>query len=294
VRRKFDAPLREVSGICLRRGKDCLLSLIAVGDRAAELAWTELPNGDNDWTPEWRTADLAKLPGSELPIENPQLEAVCADGAGRVLLLQESPPRAELIDPEAGRVVATIDLIVEGGDKLAESWAHPHGSRGEGVVLLAGGHLLVAKEKEPTALIEFGPQGAKSQGLAMGGALADGAEWPIEPGKHRFVALAVWSPEKDLKKACTDFSDLEIGPDGRLYLLSDQSESIAQIDELSPGGGKANMTAVWRLKDVKGKPEGLAFAANGCAIVALDKSKSKNNLVLLEPAIAATRVAIRQ
>jgi hypothetical protein len=33
-------------------------------------------------------------------------------------------------------------------------------------------------------------------------------------------------------------------------------------------------------------PRACRFAADGCAIVALDKRKRRNNLVLLEPAIA--------
>jgi hypothetical protein len=39
VRRVVDVPLREVSGICLRRGRNGGTSLIAVGDRAAKIAW---------------------------------------------------------------------------------------------------------------------------------------------------------------------------------------------------------------------------------------------------------------
>jgi hypothetical protein len=227
------------------------------------------------------------MAGSALPKKDTQIEAVCADGAGRVLLLQESPARAELVDLDAMRVVASIELMVEGRDDLAEAWNDPDGSRGEGAVLLGGGHLLVAKEKRPAVLIEFGPAGARSQGLSQGGALADGAAWPIEPGSHRYVPLAVWTPDKSLRKCCDDFSDLEIGPDGRLYLLSDQSATIARIDDLPPGGGTASLTASWRLDDLDAKPEGLAFAADGRAAVALDKRKQRNNLVLLEPAIAS-------
>ena len=37
--------------------------------------------------------DIAKLAGSMLPKVDSQIEAVCADGLGRVLLLQETPPR---------------------------------------------------------------------------------------------------------------------------------------------------------------------------------------------------------
>jgi hypothetical protein len=89
-----------------------------------------------------------------------------------------------------------------------------------------------------------------------------------------------------LTETCVDFSDLEIGPDGSLYLLSDQSGTIARLDDLSAAGGTAGLTAAWRLKDLKGKPEGLAFAPDGRAIVALDKRKPRRNLVLLKPAIA--------
>jgi hypothetical protein len=287
VRHTFDAPLREVSGICLRRDEHDRAALVAVGDRAAKIAWVRLPEDDAMWTPQWRTADISQLKGSEIPADDPQLEAICADGAGRVLLLQEWPPRAELIDPDQRRVIASIRLEVDNDDELAESWADEDSSHGEGVIMLPGGHLLIAKEKDPPAFIEFGPRGGRSQGLGSGGALADGAAWPIEPGKHRFTALAVWQPDKKLSKACKDFSDIDVGPDGCLYLLSDQSASIARIDDLLAGGGQAGVTQVWRLPDVDGKPEGLSFAGDGSAIVALDRSKPTNNLLLLEPTIAA-------
>ena len=42
-------------------------------------------------------------------------EAVCADGLGRVLLLQEAPPRVELIDPKAlwARLINQLAIVVE-------------------------------------------------------------------------------------------------------------------------------------------------------------------------------------
>jgi hypothetical protein len=262
------------------------MALVGVGDRAAKVAWTDYPETD-EWSPEWHAADLSSVTGSNVSAEDPQLEAVCADGAGRVLLLQESPPRAEFVDPEAHCVVASISLVIEGDSKLARSWSDPHCSHGEGAVLLAGGHLLVAKEKHPNVFVEFGPQGSRSTGFAPGSALDEGAAWPIEAGRHRFVALAVWAPNKSLDKVCTDFSDLEIGPDGRLYVLSDQSAAIAQLDTLRPGGGEASLTASWTLDDLDGKPEGLTFAPTGQAIVAMDKRGKSNNLFVLEPAIAS-------
>jgi hypothetical protein len=259
---------------------------VAIGDRVAVAAWFVQP-GDDLASLDWHTADVAGIEGTCMPEDNPQIEAVCADVAGRVLLLQESPPRAELIDPTTRRVVASITLEVPGDDDLARSWADPAGSRGEGVVFLPGGRLLVAKEKDPAALIEFGPAGAQPAGLGRGGALPAGLAWEIEPGDHRFVALAAWMPDKALRRACADFSDLEVGPDGHLYLLSDKSDSIARLADLRAPGGEAAALATWQLGDLDGKPEGLAFTPNGRAMVALDTRKARHNLLLLEPPIAA-------
>lgn len=285
VSRVVDVPLHEVSGICSHRSRNGGRSLIAVGDRAAKIAWFALPGSDDDQI-DWHTSNIAKLSGSMLPQDDPQIEAVCADGLGRVLLLQETPPRVELIDSKALKVVASIELAVEGSSEIAQAWSDPEGSRGEGMALLPGGHLLIAKEKKPAAFIEFGPPHSESRGLVRGGALADGERWPIKKGRHRFVALASWLPDKTLAKTCADFSDLEIGPDGCLYLLSDKSSTIARLDDLPPGGGVAALVDAWRLGDLDGKPEGLAFTAQGCAVVGLDTRKPRRNLVLLEPAVA--------
>ena len=289
VRRVVDVPLREVSGICLRRGRNGRMFLIAVGDRVAKIAWFSQPRSDEGGI-DWHTSNIAKLSGSMLPKQDSQIEAVCADGLGRVLLLQETPPRVELIHPEALKVVASIDLTMEGRGEIARAWSDPRGSRGEGMVLLPGGHLLVATEKKPAAFIEFGPPHSRSRRLVRGGALADGERWPIKKGHHhRFVALAIWLPDKILAKTCADFSDLEIGPDGCLYLLSDKSSTIARLDDLPAGGGTAALLDAWRLGDLDGKPEGLAFTVQGRAIVGLDTRKPRRNLVLLEPPVAPPR-----
>src|SRR5215471_3160953 len=111
VRRVVDVPLREVSGICLHRSRNGRKFLIAVGDRVAKVAWFSQPRSDGGRI-DWHTSNIAKLSGSMLPKRDSQIEAVCADGVGRVLLLQETPPRVELIDPKALKVVASIEFSV--------------------------------------------------------------------------------------------------------------------------------------------------------------------------------------
>ena len=132
VRRVVDVPLREVSGICLRRSRGGRMSLIAVGDQVAKIAWFSQPSSDEGRI-DWHTINIAKLSGSMFPRHDPQIEAICADGVGRVFLLQEAPPRIELIDPKASKVVASIDLAVEGRHEIARAWSGPKGSRCEGM-----------------------------------------------------------------------------------------------------------------------------------------------------------------
>ncbi len=285
VLRTEDVPLQEVSGVCLRREFGGDMALVAFGDRTSIAAWVELPSDDRG-TYIWKTVDLADVEGSRIPRDDPQVEAVCADGAGRILILQESPPRVELLDWAAHRVATRIALDIPAGHPLHDSWVDVESSQGEGAAFMNNGHLLIAKEKDPAAFIEFGPAGAGPTGFDEDSALAGGAPWPIDAGDHVFVPLAAWMPTAKLLRACEDFSDLEVGPDRRLYLLSDKSATIARIATLSPDDDRARAEEVWELPTLDGKPEGLALTRNGRAIVALDTKKAKENLVLLEPPIA--------
>jgi len=285
VLRTEDVPLEEVSGVCLRREAGGDMALVAFGDRTSLAAWVELPDDDRG-AYRWETVDLADVEGSLIPRDDPQVEAVCADGAGRILILQESPPRVELLDWKARRVVTRISLDIPVDHPLHDSWVDSDGSQGEGAAVMRNGHVLIAKEKDPAAFIEFGPEGDKPSGFGPDDALAGGARWPTDEGDRVFVPLAAWNPSVKMQANCEDFSDLEVGPDRRLYLLSDKSQSIARVGALVPGDAVARADEIWKLPALDGKPEGLALTRNGRAIVALDTKLAKENLVLLEPPIA--------
>jgi len=124
VCRVVDVPLHEVSGICLRRSRTGRMSLVAVGHRASKIAWFSLPRSDKGRI-DWHTSDSSKLSGSMLPEDDPQTEAVCADGLGRILLFQETPRRVEFMDPKASKMIASIER------RNCGAWSDPKGSRGE-------------------------------------------------------------------------------------------------------------------------------------------------------------------
>lgn len=280
-----DVPLREVSGACRGRDASGMLTLVAVGDASTLVAQASLP-ADGRGELVWETGDLADVSGTRLPRRDGQIEACCVDGAGRLLLLREAPPRAELIDLSTRTTFATFVLEIPSSHELAKAWRDANGSGAEGAVLLRNGHLLVAKEKDPLALVEFGPRGESASGFGADTVLKLGTPWPVAAGAQAFVPLATWLPDERLAGACDDFSDLEVGPDDRLYVLSDQSAAIARLAELPRGGGAARAEAVWRLARVDGKPEGLTFMPDGTAVVTLDTPKAKRNLITLGPPIA--------
>ena len=171
VLRTEDVPLQEVSGVCLRREAGGDMAMVAFGDRTSIAAWVELPS-DDAGAYVWKTVDLADVKGSLIPRDDPQVEAVCADGAGRILILQESPPRVELLDWAARTVATRIALEIPEGHPLHDSWVDAESSQGEGAAFMQNGHLLIAKEKDPAAFIEFGPAGDEPSGFGPDSALA--------------------------------------------------------------------------------------------------------------------------
>src|SRR5215204_1693327 len=166
VLRTEDVPLQEVSGVCLRREAGGDMAIVAFGDRTSVAAWVELPSDDRGKY-RWKTVDMADAHGSLIAGDNSQVEALCADGAGRILILQEWPPRLELLDWAAHRVVTRVTLSIPVEHPLHGPWFDPEGSQGEGAAFMKNGHLLIAKEKDPAAFIEFGPKGEAATGFGL-------------------------------------------------------------------------------------------------------------------------------
>ena len=265
VRDVADVPLREVSGLSVH-GVD----LLAVGDHDPVVFSAPL----GEWPPRWRGIDLA---GLSLPDGGTQFEAVASAGEHSVLVLQEQPARVLHLDLSASRLLGELNLDVPEGHPLRESWLGDRSSRGEALILTDRGHLIVMKEKNPAAILEFGPAGDAPVGWRRGGPTVA----PVS-GDVPMTVLATWWPGGELARWLPDISDATIGPDGRLYLLSDQGSCIARMqDALDPGGGTADAADIWRIAGSPGKAEGLAILDDGTPIVALDTTSAQRNLLRL-------------
>lgn len=268
-----DIPLREVSGLALGRQV-----LLAVGDHDPALFTAPL----EPFPLRWEAIDLA---GLDLPGGGVQFEAVEPVGDGTVLILQEQPARVLRIDPVGRSLVGTVMLEVPDGHRVHQSWIGDRSSRGESLILTDRGHLLVVKEKDPSVILEFGPAGDAAVGWQRGGPVA-----APPSGEVTFTVLATWWLDDALTAQLPDISDATVGPDGCLYLLSDQGAAIARLpDRLDSQGGTVGAVASWRIAGRPENPEGLVILPDGTPLVALDTKSAKRNLLRLERLELAAR-----
>jgi hypothetical protein len=155
-------------------------------------------------------------------------------------------------------------------------------------VLLRDGHLRVVKEKDPAALVEFGPAGRAPRGFGPGRWLGPDEAWAVGEGEVDLVALAAWYPAGEVIRACPDLSDAAVGPAG-LVVLSDRGSSFAVVGAHDPAPepfeGQFTADLVVRVTGLEDKPEGVVVLPDGDVLIACDiRRGSDPNLYLVQRA----------
>jgi SdiA-regulated len=281
---------KELSGVARWRGALCSEPncIAAIGDGSHSVVTAQLVRGDSGFqamSP--NQADAARVSKGEAS----QWEAITSDTLGRVYVLSERERRVLVFDKDLQRVLTTIQLNVSEDRELGDGGDVPAGIGGssaaaaqsgcEGIVLLANNHLLVAFEKEPMVLVEFGPSRDKPVGLKVPNTQDVPRDF-VAGDTLQYEALRYWQPDKGAKKALQDISDLAVY-DGEIYVLSDQSKVIARLKEAKNHHGQFGVSDIWKLSDLQGKPEGLAFLDDGSPIVVVDsKNEDEENLFVFE------------
>ena len=136
--------------------------------------------------------------------------------------------------------------------------------------------MLVGRQKD-VYLIEFGPHGAAPLGVSADTVLP--ADAAFELGAGELVPLAWW-PIDALKSA----NDLALGGDGRVYVISSKTSTIARLPARLEPGGDATPDQLWTLAgtlppgDPEPQPEGLVLVGE-CPLVAFDTKFAGDNLL---------------
>jgi len=281
---RIDLPVVEASGVAVRHTERGTVVLV-VGDRTAEVgACLVGTDGELD---DWTTIDLAALPGWPSPSGDSQFEAIAADGGSLVAVMREDPPVVLVADTATRELCAEIRLTAPVGSVLDGQWDDAS-SRGEGLVFLRDGRLLVAQEKRPRALIEFGPVGAEAQGLSSADLLGPDESWEAPSGPVEFVPLSMWKLKSAAKKALGDVSAIGTDPQRNLWLLSDKSQRVGRLGldvPLAPDDDEVrDLDEIWDLPGGIEKPEGIAALGDGRVLVALDtRSTRGNGMIVTRP-----------
>lgn len=277
-----DVDLLEISGLGQRHHPDGRgLQVLAVGDDEFTVLIADLEAGV---TP--RHFDRLRLEdvlAEGEPTHGSQWEAADGDASGRVFVLQEDPAVVFVLNPGMDDLVSRITLAntTPEGDDLGLG-ASPN-SQGEGLVLLRNGHILIAKEKDPPVLMEYGPSEERPQGLTPDLLFATSDEFPL-PRELRteFSLLTIWRLSSSAGDVIKDISDIAVGPDEGLYLLSDESACIAQLERtLDPAQEHLEVASLWNLPSDLEQPEGLVVTEDRTPLVAIDTGERNKNLFVL-------------
>jgi uncharacterized protein YjiK len=284
VRDVYDLQLREVSGICERAAGDGRpRQLLAIGDDSHHLLVGDLEPAvpgsfaRHDLAPLLTGAGVRMGKGS-------QWEGVDTDDTGRVFVLREVPGTVFAFDPSLERLLHVLRLTVEDDPGEQEAWEADENALGEGLLLLRNGHLFVVKEEKPRQLLEFGPPGEQPQGLRDDLLVTDTGRFPTPDGATAtFHMLSAWDLGGEALERVGDLSDVTVGPDGRVYLLSDESRCIARLQPtVPPESGTVAVDRIWGLPDRLHQPEGLVITPSWDVLVATDHKEQRENLFLLD------------
>jgi hypothetical protein len=274
----WSIPLPEVSGLSSRRVDGGVL-LVALGDDRVAFASTLVVDGVLGEIAVVTADDVGARPGYEERAT--QLEAVALDGAGRAWLLTEGTSMVGGVDLSARQIVSRLTIDTSTIPDLHASWSKKNASRGEGMLLLRDGHLLVAKEKKPAGLVELGPRGHEAYGVSAETLLDADEGWTPPADDGELVALAWWPWAGPGTDALEDLSDLAPDHEGGVWVLSDQSRCLTQLALPLQPSGSIVVSGTARLPKTIAKAEGLAFLGDGLVAVADDRKDTRDNLTVL-------------
>lgn len=278
---RWTVPLPEVSGLSSRAVEGGML-LLALGDDRVAFATTTVVDGVPGEFSVVTADDVGARPGYEERAT--QLEAVAVDGAGRAWLLTEGTSMVGGVDLSASSIVSRLEIDTSTIPDLHASWSKKNASRGEGMLLLRDGHLLVAKEKKPAGLVELGPRGHEARGVSEESLLGPDEAWAPPPDDDVLAALAWWPWKGDGTSDLEDLSDLAPDHEGGVWVLSDQSRCLTRLSLPLVPGGAVSVSGTSKLPKSIAKPEGLAFLGGGLIAVADDRKDTRDNLTILRMA----------
>lgn len=294
---RYNVPIAELSGLAILHSRTKAtgtadtggnISLFAIGDAGYEIASFRINRPSESASS--HIDNVAPILGKHSK-DASQWEAIATDSLDTLCMLSETRSEVSCVDLNLKEVRGTFKLDVSGTKNLERAWEDHPNSRGEGMILMKNGHVLVLKEKQPSMLVEFGPPGDPPLGFGPDMFLTAGEAFTLSQFS-RWAALKTWEFSDRLAELARDASEITLGPDGRVYLLSQESATLIRLEKvLKPDEDKVNVdhSAYWKLPAGIEKAEGLIIDAEMHPWIGIDiKQKDKPNLFQLSPIESAS------
>ena len=264
---KYQVPLQEVSGIARFDDK-----LYVVGDSVAELAIIDFSTMQV-----LKQIDFSNLLRERFSLCIAAQNNTCSDilktlgtqwegiyvNDGGVALLQENTGSVYVFDLRITKLKEHIllDYRTDNTDAQQEN----DNSLGEGVMLLGDGSILIAKEKFPTAIMEFAVQRQSDRAGII---------------RKEMQATHTWKLASEGKQC--DLSDITRDPNsGRIYGISQICRSIYKFKALAKDSDELTVEQRWRIPDAVIAPEALLVTEGGEFIVGSDTKQVRDNIYVL-------------
>ncbi len=281
VRQSCRFPLCEISALCVR-GSASGHELLALGDKTFDVVVAELgPSGVGAAVPK---ALFEHLPPDERPEgDGSQWEGLAADREGRVFVLEESG-RVFVFSPDFERLLQTIHLDVrESEEPSVRDFFKDANAGAEALVLLPPDGLLVARQKEPIMLVQFGPPESDADAPDPTSFARDVPFGLSDEPRTVLTALRHWTMRAEDEDDIESVNDLAVDASGRLYAISSKARRICR---LRVGDHEVEVGESWRLTHAieaskKRKAEGLAFGAQDEPFVAIDTKDDDDDVFAL-------------
>lgn len=216
-----------------------------------------------------------------------QWEAMAVDGSGKSFLLQEYSRAILVMDGALHSVEHVLNFDFSTSKYMPKSRSKRYRKleenlSAEGFLLMKQGHILIAKEKSPSIIAEFGPIGSTPLGVGKHSLLGADEVFDLSrvTDRRSLVLLAEWQIA-DYGKC--DISDLAKDVDGAVYVLSENCGTVQKFDQFKPEQTAVVANQKWRLPKSIKNPEGLFVDLQKRFWIASDIKDKGDNLFVVTP-----------
>lgn len=223
-------------------------------------------------------------------ILNSDWEAMQIDGHGRRFMLQEHSGLVLALS-KTNEYLADFRLDYEPVHRAYAKKTNLKSdgkAAGEGLVLMSGGHFLVLHQRNPAAIVEYGPAGDKALGIHRDNFLTRTESFRLPAGggpRYRYHALKVWGisglGQCDLNELTYDFRK------ARLMTLSKRCQKVYSFaNAVSSDVSEVKFEHEWQIPAAIKEVEGMVVLANGQWLLASDlREEDVDNVFLVAPLI---------